>query len=421
MNRSAGVFSNPARRRFPLLGPQAVIIGASLLLSALGIAFVHSTTAEEFEGFPSLAARSQMVKLAVAIGLFAGAALLDYRWLERFAYAIYGVVLVVLAALLAAKAAAGEDLERWFDLGYFAVQPSELAKLTLVLALARYLRFRSDQRRIDGLIGPLALTVAPMVLVVVQPDLGASLMLPPVLLALLMVAGAKRWHLAVAIAAVILMAPGMVLLHNHLPRISGKILHEYQMQRLLGFFHQDEKSWGMVNYQLHQSLIAFGSGGPGGKGFLEGTQHRRGFLPACHTDFIFAVVGEELGFRGSAALVLLYLVLVLALLTVSLRSREPFARLVSAGVATLFAAQGLENFGMTLGLTPITGIPLPFVSFGGSSLVTSFLAAGVVVSIASRRVRVVASPDLSPEDPVAAVAVIDEHPAGANRFPNSAY
>jgi rod shape determining protein RodA len=294
-------------------------------------------------------------------------------------------------------------------------------KVAVVLALARYLRFRKDQVRLTGLVRPVVLTLVPMVLVVLQPDLGTSLMLPPVLVALLFVANAQRRYLAAAVVAGFLLVPAVLAVHLTLPGVSERIMRDYQMRRIEGFFIRDEQSWSGVNYQLRQSLIALGSGGLTGKGYHEGTQNLHGYLPAKHTDFIFSVVGEELGFLGAATVVLVYGGLVLAIFRVAVRVREPFPRLVAAGIGTLFAAQGAENLGMTLGLTPITGIPLPFVSYGGSSLVTSYLAAGIVLGIAGRNVPVVASPDLNPEEEEKVLLVIDDHPAGANLFPNSPY
>jgi rod shape determining protein RodA len=243
-------------------------------------------------------------------------------------------------------------------------------------------------------------------------------MLPPVLLALLFVAGARRSHLAAALVAGLLMFPAMIAIDEFLPRdISERIVKPYQVERLKAYLRRDHHSRLDEGYQLRQSIIAFGSGGITGKGYQEGTQNRLKLLPARHTDFIFAIIGEEWGLAGTGGVLSLYVALVLLCFRVAIRTREPFARLVATGVAVLFAAQGFENLGMTLGLTPITGIPLPFVSFGGSSLVTSYLAVGLVLTIASRPVRVVASQDLNPRDEEEVIYVVDDHPAGAIPFP----
>lgn len=408
-------------QRHHLFSIRMLILGICLALSVLGVLFVHSTTADEFDSFLSAEARSQMLKLGVGILILLGVITIDYRILEKLAYPAYFLMLVVLMVLLGTKYLGGESISRWLKFGGLNIQPSEFMKVILILTLARYLRFRKDQRKLTGLVRPFLLTLTPMVLVVAQPDLGTSLMLPPILLTLLFVAGAKRSYLSVAILAGLLLFPTILLLHAYVPEVSGKIIKEYQMKRLTGFWQRDQKSWANVNYQMGHSMIAIGSGGLTGKGYQQGTQNKFGFLPAKDTDFIFSVIGEETGFVGASTVVLLYLALVLCIFRVAMRTREPFARLVVAGIAALFAVQGVENFGMTIGLTPITGIPLPFVSYGGSSLVTSFFSIGIVLGIASRWVRVVASPDLNPSDSSKPLAVVDDHPGGANLFPNSPY
>lgn len=394
-----------------------LILGIALALSAVGVLFVHSTSAVEAESFPSAEALKQTIWVAAGLGLLFAMVCLSWRTLERLVYVLYFLVVALLAALLVAKWIAQESIGRWISLGIFNFQPSELMKAALVLALARYLRFRSDQRRLNGLVKPFLLTLAPMLLVVAQPDLGTALMLPPILLGLLLVAGARRSHLAWAVCAGLLLFPAMVLLHTYLPQVSRKIVKEYQVRRLTAFIQRDQMTRLSDGYQLDQSVIAFGSGGLWGKGYMEGTQNRLRFLPAKHTDFIFAIIGEEWGFAGTSAVALLYLILVLLCFQVAVRTREPFARLAVTGIGILFAAQGAENLSMTLGLTPITGIPLPFISYGGSSMVTSFLSVGVVLGIAFRPVRVVASQDLNPQDEEKVLYVVDETPAGANPFP----
>ncbi len=401
-----------------LVASRLAILTISFTLSMIGILFVHSTTAHELESFPSYEAGMQILKLLVGIALLVAILFVHYRVLERLAYVLYAGLLVVLGVLLVLKYAGGAWMVRWLKIGFLSVQPSEVMKVIIVLALARYLRFRKDQIRLSGLFRPLLLTLIPMIFVVLQPDLGTSLMLPPVLMALLFVANARRTHLATAIMAGALLFPAILAVHFYFPQVRKKFIEDYQMNRIVGYVHRDEQSWKDINYQLGQSLIAFGSGGLTGKGYHDGTQNLGKYVPAKHTDFIFSVIGEELGFLGASLVVLLYLGLVLTMLHVAIRTREPFPRLVVTGIATVFACQGLENFGMTLGLTPITGIPLPFVSFGGSSLVTSYLAVAIVLGIAARNVPVVASPDLNPIDEDRVVPVIDDQPGGANPFPS---
>ncbi len=396
---------------------RALLLGSALLLTAVGIAFVHSTTAPDGTGFPSELAADQIKKAAVGMLFLLAVIAFDYRIIERAAYPIYGALILVLAGLLVAKRASGEQLVRWIQVGFVNIQPSELMKIALVLALARYLKFRSDIRSLAGLAGPFALTLVPFLLIVLQPNLGTALMLPPILMALLFVGGARRAHLFAAIALGALLFPAILATNAYLPEISARFIKGYQVTRLTAFLYRDGETVKTSGYQLQESLLSFRGGGLTGRGYQEGEQNNLGFLPARHTDFIFAVIGEEWGFIGAVAVVLTFFALVVLSLRVAFRTREPFGRLVASAIAVGFAAQGLENFGMTVGLTPITGVPLPFVSFGGSSLVASYLALGLVLNIGYRRVRVVASQDLNPVEEARVMVVVDEHPAGAQRFP----
>ena len=404
----AGLLSPTATRWYLLL--------VALVLTVIGVVFVHSTMALQGqgtldgEGFPGIVARKQMIKAGVALLALLVVVRIDYRWIERRAYVAYGIIVLVLCALLAGKILDGDRGPiRWFRFALFDVQPSELMKLAAILCLARYLRYRQDQRRLGGLLLPALLTSVPMGLVLLQPDLGTSLMFPPVLLAMLFVAGARRRYLVVVALLGIVAVPTVYLLGDSMP-----ILRGYQMRRLTAFFEQgDATVRGREAYHLDQSEVALGSGGIFGRGLGKGSQNTLGHLPTKHTDSIFSVIGEEWGFVGTASVLGLFLLLVLLCLRVGLHTREPFGRLVSVGVGVAFGAQSFQNIGMTMGLTPITGLPLPFVSYGGSSLVSSYLALALVLRVASQRVAVVASKDLDPQDDPRVVQVEDERPAGS--------
>ena len=389
----------------PLRRARALVLGSALALTVVGVLFVHSTTADG-EPFPSLSARGQMVKAAIALVGLLIASRMEYLWLEKRAYMIYCLVAVVLLGMLGVKAASG-GINRFISLYVFQVQPSELMKIGLVLALSRYLRFREDQRQVQGLLGPFTLTLVPMALVPFQPNLGLSLMFPPVLIAMLFVAGAKPRHLFFAVLLGVLLLPAAYFLSGVVPLLKG-----YQKDRLESFVKRDSTSLRNQGYQLRQSIIAVSSGGVTGQGFQEGTQNVLGHLPEKHTDFIFSIIAEELGFVGASILVALYLTLIWGTLRVATFTREPFGRLVATGIAVGFGAQAFENIGMTLGLTPITGIALPFVSLAGSNLVASHLAIGIVLSIASRHVPVVATRDLSPRERKRLLLLHDDRAAG---------
>ncbi|MCZ6795661.1 MAG: FtsW/RodA/SpoVE family cell cycle protein, partial [Planctomycetota bacterium] len=372
------------RRPLSLTTPALALIGFTLAI--IGILFVHSTTARPLESFPGELARAQALKLLVAVAGFVVVSRLDYRLLQRLAYPFYAVVFALLLALLVMRSTSSARPPRWIELPLFNVQPSEMMKVAVILCLACYLRFRDSQRRLSGLVVPYLMVFVPMVLVALQPDLGTSLMFPPVLLALLFVSGARPLPLMLTLGAGVSALPAAYYLRGLVP-----VLHVYQLERFKAYFRQwDPAVLQDEAYQLHQSLIALGSGGIHGKGWTRGTQNALDLVPEKHTDFIFSIIGEEWGFVGAAGVVVLYAVLVGLCLRVATVTREPFGRLVAAGVGTAFAVQSLQNLGMTMGLTPITGLPLPFVSFGGSSLVSSFVALGFVVSIGRRPVRVVA-------------------------------
>ncbi len=398
-----GALTTPRMTRWWLL---ALALG----LTTIGVIFVHSTMAIDGESFPCEYARKQIVRAFVAFVALCIVWRIDYKWIERRAYVFYGVIIALLSFLLALKYLRGDDgAARWFQLAFFNVQPSELMKLAVILALARYFRYREDYRRIGGWIRPCLLTIAPMVLVLLQPDLGTSLMLPPVLLGMLFIGGARRRHVVLTILLGLLVLPAAYYLGDHVPLLRG-----YQMRRVTAFFEQSDPAVRRLDaFHLDQSEVALGDGGLLGRGLGQGAQNTLGHLPEKHTDFIFSVIGEEWGFVGAVAIAAAFLVFVLLCLRVALLTREPFGRLVAVGVGVAFAAQAFQNMGMTMGLTPITGLPLPFVSYGGSSLVASFIATGFVLRIASQRVAVVATTDLDPQDPIGVVPVEDHRPAGA--------
>jgi rod shape determining protein RodA len=250
------------------------------------------------------------------------------------------------------------------------------------------------------------LTLLPMALVLFQPNLGLSLMFPPILLAMLFVAGAKARYLYLAVFAVVLSLGGAYFLGDHLT-----FLKPYQRDRIKAFLVRDASTSRNEGLQLHQSLIAIGSGGAFGKGFGEGTQNTLEYLPEKETDFIFSIIAEETGFAGACTVVLLLFSLAGLILKVAVHTREPFGRLVATGIATVFAAQSFENIGMTLGLTPITGIALPFLSLAGSNLVASYIAIGIVLGIASSSVPVVATKDLDPQDSKGFQVVVEDRAA----------
>lgn len=322
-------------------------------------------------------AKKQLVWAIVGVALMGGVALLDYSRLKNYIPFIFGVnMLLLLATFAVGKTALGA--QRWVEFGGFRFQPSEFSKLILIITLAAYLSEKNGE--LDGwrevlIAGAMAAPI--VVLILLQPDLGTALVLIAVMAGMFIVAGLKPKQLLILALVAYIAVFGVFKLN---------LLHEYQMKRLVVFVNPDVDPLGS-GYNLRQSIIAIGSGGVLGKGLFSGTQSRLNFLPPAvrHTDFIFAVIGEELGLIGGGVLLgLIFLLLTRALRTAAL-ARNHFGLLIASGIATMWIFQTLVNIGMTIGIMPVTGIPLPFVSYGGSSMMMNLAAVGLLLSIYSHR------------------------------------
>ncbi len=322
----------------------------------------------------------QGVFVAVGTVGLLGAVLIDPDVYRRFQKQLYaGTLLLFVVVFMAGTVARGS--KRWIDLGFFRFQPSEFGKLFVVLALAGFLadRFRrvGDLRTVLTTIG---LAVVPIVLVFVQPDIGSALVYIAALGAVLFVAGTRWWHLG-AIAAVTALAVVFVLWL--LPAWGMNVLKPYQQQRITGFAHPDKDPRG-ATYNVNQSIIAVGSGGTTGAGASGPTQTDEHFLPEPSTDFAFASLAERNGFVGAVFLLLLYLLVVWRGLKIVAAARDPFSAIAAGGIVFAFLIQVFINVGMTIGIAPVTGIPLPMISVGGSSMVANLLAVGVLQAIHAR-------------------------------------
>jgi rod shape determining protein RodA len=288
---------------------------------------------------------------------------------------------VTLMVLVFALAEATRGSKRWIDLGPFQFQPSEFGKLFFVLALAGFLAERT--RRIGEwrtVLGCVALGLGPMLLVFAQPDIGTSLVYAAALAAVLFVGGARWPHLAALAAAAFVAVLSVLWL---LPAAGVEVLKPYQMKRITGFANPDEDPAGLT-YNVNQSITAVGSGGLDGRGVDSATQTRLDYLPEHATDFVFASFAEQRGFVGAAILLLLYLLVVWRGLRVITVAGDMFGAVVAGGVVVAFLFQVSVNVGMTMGIAPVTGIPLPFVTVGGSSMVANLLAVGVLQAIHAR-------------------------------------
>ncbi len=351
-----------------------VLVACTLALVALGTAAVASATATPEQPLGLL--RPRLAHVAVGLVVLAGLAAVPYQSLGEAWKLLYGLSLALLALTdLVGRTALGA--QRWLALGPVSLQPSELAKLGLVVALAWFLSRRKDPpTRFADLFPYLVLAGPPVLLVFLQPDLGSALAFVAVLLAMLWAAGLPRGPLAALVAAGLLVAP-----------LVWPLLKPYQRTRLLVFLNPSLDPLG-AGYNLIQSKIAIGSGGLWGKGLFAGTQNTLQFLPMQHTDFVFSVIGEELGFVGTVGVLLLFWVFLLRVLQVASSARDAFGSYLCVGVASLVAFHVLVNVGMTVGLAPATGIPLPFLSYGGTALVTHLAGVGLVLSVAVRRPKI---------------------------------
>jgi rod shape determining protein RodA len=309
---------------------------------------------------------------SVACGLIY---LVHYRVIERFAYFIYGANIVLLiAVLLIGKSVLGA--RRWLDFGAFSIQPSEFMKITIALTLAKY--FHDDQHRdfydIKNLLIPMFLVLIPVGLVMAQPDLGTAMIILAVSGSIVLFVGVNpRLLIAVGALAIVF-----------LPLAYKFVLKDYQRQRIITFIDPQSDPKG-AGYNSIQSMIAVGSGQVFGKGYKQGTQSQLNFLPEHHTDFIFPVFGEEHGFLGFLVLLSLYLVLLTSALKTAYGSNDKFGMLFAFGLSALFFWHVLINMGMTTGIFPIVGVPLPFMSYGGSFMLSCMVAVCLLTNIANRK------------------------------------
>lgn len=338
----------------------------ALLLASVGLVIVHSASAE-------LGVDLMARQLAwIGIGLLAALVIMgvDYQLLKEYAVPIYGLAVVALGLVLVVGSGPG-GATRWLVFGGLRFQPSELAKLATVLLLTRYLAsFNSQYLGWRQVFMAGAIVAPPMTLIVFEPDLGGALLFVPVLVAMLLVAGV-RLRLMVVIGLVTLLVGG-ALWHFG--------LQDYQKERVQAFLQPEADPLGS-GYQLRQSKIAVGSGQLTGRGYLQGTQSQLRFLPERHTDFIFAVLAEEWGFLGVLSILGLYGLLMSRAVRIATRARDRAGILLVSGVVSLLGFHVLYNTAMVIGLVPISGIPLPFVSYGGSFMLVSFLGLGLVLSV----------------------------------------
>lgn len=358
-----------------LLDPWMLV--ATLGLVACSLTTIKGATRNDIPGSPFYYFERQAGFAAVGLLLAFGLTRLDYSRLREFKIGIYGL-LIGLNVLVLGLGSVSRGSKRWINLPFFQFQPSEFGKVLLIVALAGFVvdRARHLGER-DTTARVMLLALAASALVMIQPDLGTSLVYIAVALAILFVAGAPGRHLGGVIA---LFAVAATLVLVAAPAVGVHVMHKYQVERLTAFLNPSH-SQNKISYQINQSKIAIGSGEKTGRGVTKATQTGDNFLPEHQTDFIFAVVGETYGFAGAALVLSLYALLIWRIIRVITMAKDLFGALIAGGILAMLMWQVFVNVGMTIGIMPVTGVTLPLMSYGGASVLTTFLALGLLQSI----------------------------------------
>lgn len=341
-----------------------------LCLIAMGSLAIYSATCT---GGGTMFISKQLTWVVLGFVIFFVFMLVDYKTLLTLSPAFYiGAILLLASLFVFGKSRAGSY--SWLSIGGFTLQPSEIAKVVLIISLTKYLVWDHDKRQtFFYVVKALIISGIPLALILKQPDLGTALVFIPIIFAMLYIAGAKPRYLITLIVLGIAVLPVMFM-----------FLKEYQKARLLVFINPNIDPLG-AGYNIIQSKIAIGSGGMFGKGWLLGTQNRLNFLPERHTDFIFSVIGEEFGLIGGTFVLLLFTVILIASFKAAGQARDLSGRLLCVGVIVYMATHIIINVGMTIGIMPITGLPLPLISYGGSSMIATMAALALVENVHIRR------------------------------------
>jgi rod shape determining protein RodA len=384
-----------------------LIVIPVLLLLCLGIFTINSATVEEQNYFVR-----QIIWILIGLALMGGISVLPAKIISRFAYQFYGLMILLLI-LVIFIGKAGQGAERWLVLGPLRLQPSELAKIATVLTVSKYLDNKeTDVNQIKYFSMTIGLILLPFVLIARQPDLGTALVFLAIIIPFLFWAGLNWFNMFIiltplltiilsfnfwAFLTLMVVMTVILALSRRRPAVLAAIfllniivgvvtptiwnqLRPYQQKRILTFLNPEQDPKG-AGYQIIQSQVAIGSGGFWGKGYQKGSQTQLRFLPAQHNDFIFSVVGEEYGFLGITVILLIFLVLIIRLIHLASLVKDRFSSHVVLGIATIFLFHILINIGMTIGMAPVTGLPLPFFSYGGSFMMTNLMMIGLVLNI----------------------------------------
>ena len=384
------------------IGTNWPVLAAVLFLSCLGSVSIWAYSASTPDLLHRGEGAKQLLYLAVAGGCLFAFQAVDYRVIGRWVWPFYVISLALVVYTLLGGMAEGhghplpfvhgtKGVYCWINLGPISLEPSELAKVAFVLVLARYLRYRSNYRTLGGLMVPFGLALLPVVLILKQPDLGVAALFVPTLLVMLFVAGAKVKHMATIIGLGLAFVPVFWLsgqpgvpVMRHLP----SLMKEYQRGRVRAMLVRDPSANLRSGYQQQQALIALGSGGWTGKGIGHIPVGR--LVPEAQNDMVFSLVGEQLGLAGAFLVLFAYGALFVSGVEIAAANKEPFGRLVAVGIVAILATQTGINLMVCLRMMPVTGVTLPFVSYGGSSLLASYMAAGLLLNVGQSRPMVLA-------------------------------
>ncbi len=364
----------------PIRHLDPVLVLTALGLTAIGLVAIYSAklVALSAQGLPPTTYVSrQLLALAIGVLVMVVVAVVDYRVVRVYAPVLYVVSIVLLGLVLSPLGTAFGGAQRWIVLGGFQLQPSEMAKLAVLVVVAALIHESEGQPRAGVVLACLVLTLLPTGLVFLQPDLGTSMVFVWSTAVLFLLGGVQaRYLVGLTLSGVI----GVIV------ALQTELIQDYQLSRLTAFLGAGDASAAQTAaFQTRQSLIAVGSGQFAGKGLFEGTQTSLSYVPENHTDFIFTVIAEEFGFLGGSVVLALLLVLVWRGLRIAILAKDTFGTLVAGGIVAILTLQVFVNVGMTVGIMPVTGLPLPFISYGGTSLIVWFAMIGLLLNIHMRR------------------------------------
>lgn len=361
------------------------------IMLAVNLIVLTSASGNIVSGHPFYYVKKQAFWIVAGFIAMAVVAMFDYKYFPKIFKALYGIITVLLIGVLFMPAQKGAH--RWYDLGFFDLQPSELAKLVMIVAFACFIVLRyEDINRLRNLLLSVIFMAFPALLILIEPDLGTAMVFIAIFFVMMWVGGVSPKIIGIALLIIVVLVVGIFIYlyfitggFQYVPDEAPRFLpmEPYQINRLIIFINPYMDPLGS-GYHMIQSEVAIGSGGFLGKGFGQGSQVQGNFLPEHHTDFIFSVVGEEFGFLGSMGLILLYSIFLYRGIRIAYNAKDLLGTLIVSGVVAMFAFQIFINVGMTIGIMPITGLPLPFLSYGGSGMLVNMMAIGLILSVNMR-------------------------------------